>query len=67
MGVNDMNTEGVYVYSSNGETMTFEFDWDSNNVVKDSEDCMAFGDDDCKDGWCDRPCTEEYRFICEFV
>jgi hypothetical protein len=67
IGVNDMDNEGVYVYSSNGENVTFVFDWGKNNSIKDSEDCMIFADDDCKHDWCDRPCTEENRFVCEFV
>ena len=66
IGVNDMDNEGVYVYSSNGENVTFAFDWGKNNSVKDSEDCIAFADNNCKQGWCDRQCTEENRFVCEF-
>ena len=65
IGVNDIGTEGVFVYDSNKELTKFT-SWRSvqpDNAYK-GEDCVEmFYLDEL--GWNDRSCTHPKRFLCE--
>ncbi|XP_063402270.1 type-2 ice-structuring protein-like [Mytilus trossulus] len=67
LGGDDMNTDGVWEWSStNTPISTTDSDWDTANGNPGSEQCMlmylAFGS-----LWRDTACNEEHAFICERV
>ncbi|CAG2255260.1 unnamed protein product [Mytilus edulis] len=67
LGGDDMNTDGVWEWSStNTPISTTDSDWDTPNGNPGSEQCMllylAFGT-----RWRDTACDEEHAFICERV
>ena len=67
IGVDDLNSEGNYVYSSNGEAIGFTLPWRSGDPDGfDTQDCIAIGWND-QDGWVDLPCTYQAASICERV
>ena len=69
IGVDDLNSEGNYVYSSNGGAISFTLPWRSGDPDGGSipdQDCIGIGWNN-QDGWVDLPCTYQAASICERV
>ena len=66
IGVDDLSSEGNYVYSSNGVAIPFTIPWRSGDPDGSSHDCIAIGWSN-QDGWVDLPCTYQTASICERV
>ena len=62
IGINDMITEGDFVFTSSGENV-MTFSWSVNN--RHTDNCVTLGA--FNENWFDRSCTRNYRFICEFI
>ena len=65
IGINDMDDEGEYVFTSSGEKVS-SFFWSAYNTFKDTEDCVIMGWPSVQWKWYDRPCSENLYSICEF-
>ena len=69
IGVNDISSEGSWVYSSTGLSATTMFDCSSNCQPngKTGENCADVGGA-CgfEETWCDRPCNALNQIVCEF-
>ena len=66
LGINDLKTQEVYVFASNGEKIS-TFIWASGQPNDRSDRCVAFGVGFNQKSWYDRPCSYKNYFICEFV
>ena len=67
IGVDDLSSEGNYVYSSNGVAVPFTIPWRSGDPNGSSQvDCMGIGWKN-EDGWFDAPCNYQTASICERV
>ena len=65
IGINDIVTEGEFIFESSGEKVNLFF-WDSGNGPGDNDDCVLFGHaNKNNEKWYDRPCTEQSYSICE--
>ena len=67
IGINDMNAEGVYVFTRSVEKIV-NFVWGTSQPTGAKENCNSFGFDvGHSKKWTDRPCSEINYFICEVV
>ena len=67
IGVDDTNSEGNFVYASNGQAIPFTIPWRPNDPDGgDGQDCIGIGYMQ-RDGWVDLPCTYKATSICERV
>ena len=64
-GLNDIRTEGRYVWAHNGEPVGNFFPWGDPAPHKDQEDCVAV--DSKPNNWNDVPCTFVKPFMCEYT
>ena len=64
IGVDDLNSEGNYVYSSNGEALAFTIPWRSGDPHGSSSDCIVI-DYDTNYEWIDVGCNRKFTSICE--
>ena len=63
IGINDMDDEGEFVFTSSGKKVS-SFFWHPYNVLRSTEDCVVMEQKYWK--WSDRPCSENWYSICEF-
>ena len=66
IGIDDLNTEGIYAYSTNGEAIPFTIPWRAGHVQGWSSDCIVIGWNS-QDGWIDAACGYSTASICERV
>ena len=66
IGVDDLSSEGNYVYSSNGEAIPFTIPWRAGDPHGSSSDCIVIGWSN-QDGWIDAGCGYTTASICERV
>ena len=64
IGVDDLNSEGNYVYSSDGVAIPFTIPWRSGDPH--GSDCIGIGYSNL-DGWFDATCSYQTASICERV
>ena len=64
IGVDDLSSEGNYVYSSNGVAIPFTIPWKSGDPH--GSDCIGIGLNN-QDGWFDASCSYSTASICERV
>ena len=64
IGIDDLNTEGIYAYSTNGEAIPFTIPWRSGEP--NGSDCIGIGLNN-QDGWFDATCSYQTASICERV
>ena len=65
VGVNDIASEGSYVYESNKEAIKFApWGLGQPDNARNAKDCvhMFYGD---ATSWNDHHCTVQYQFLCE--
>ena len=66
IGINDIATEGKWVFESSGIEVSSAF-WHKRNQVIGEQDCVIFGYfSDNWENWLDRKCDEKNYFICEY-
>ena len=68
IGINDRNTEGQWVFASNGAKVTSPF-WhlgEPNSYRRTNEDCATIGHSRNEE-WHDYPCSSMKFFICEMI
>ena len=65
IGINDMDDEGEFVFTSSGKKVS-SFFWHPYNVLRSTEDCVLMGWPSQQWEWSDRPCSENWYSICEF-
>ena len=67
LGINNFNTQGVYVFASNGEKISTRI-WASGQPNTRNKRCVDFSYNQAdQEKWYDRNCLYENYFICEFV
>jgi len=67
IGINDIATEGEFVFTSSGEKVSL-FIWSIGNRFRDRDDCVLFGyNSDHNEKWYERTCSGRNYFICEVV
>lgn len=62
IGLNDITTEGTYVWASTGSAATYT---DPLNAGTASQDCLVLRDDITSRRWSDRACTDANFYTCE--
>ena len=65
IGINDMDDEGEYVFTSSGEKVS-SFFWHPVNWFSDAEDCVVMGWPKGQWEWSDFHCSENWYSVCEF-
>ena len=65
IGINDIDTEGEFVFQSSGEQIIFTF-FSTGNANTNSENCVQLGFSSPYEYWFDRPCDESQYSICEY-
>ena len=68
VGVNDIQSDGTWVYTSNGSPIPFNLPWLSSLFFGSrgtSKNCILFNEPSSIGKWGDYSCTTEYYSICE--
>ena len=63
IGINDIATEGEFVYESSGEQVILTF-FSTGNDNSNSQNCVMLGFHS-NEKWFDRPCDESAYSVCE--